>query len=100
MPNILNGKGVVDFGGGASGDAVYMNDSADNLAAYRKLFHLHALSPTGMDMEMYMYKQLLPSIQPTGGLVPWPIIPAMWRHLMGTFFQLPVTHQVMIPIGT
>ena len=42
-PNQLNGKGVVDFNGGSNGDAVYMGDSADNLAAHTEKFSIFML---------------------------------------------------------
>ncbi len=43
LPNTLNGKGVVDFNGDWSGDAVYMDDSADNLAAHTEKFSIFML---------------------------------------------------------
>ena len=43
MPNTLGGKGVVDFDGAWSGDAVYMDDSNDNLAAHTENFSIFML---------------------------------------------------------
>ena len=43
LPNTLNGRGVIDLGGGANGDAVYMDDSADNLAAHTEKFSIFML---------------------------------------------------------
>ena len=43
MPNTLGGKGVVDFDGAWNGDAVYMDDSNDNLAAHTENFSIFML---------------------------------------------------------